>query len=301
MTLKSLKKIFSKDESLTDSQEEILENKLIWILGSARSGTTWLGRDLLRHPNNILWDEPKIIQNIGQVKLSKSDNNREFTTNPKSFFSPMYKNVWSVHLRKLILARLFAHSQTLEKNVIIKEPIGVHDPDIVLQCLPKSKFIFLVRDGRDIVDSKIDTHFSNSWLRNKERTPRELKSQETKNKTILFYSKTWNTNMIEIKKTFDKHDPQLRTIVKYEDLLKKPFITLKKVYDFIGLSIERDELNKIIEASSFERIPESRKGPGKFYRSASPGNWKKNFSTSEQELMNSIMGKILQKFGYTVD
>ena len=45
---------------LTDEQEDILGKKMIWIFGSVRSGTTWLGRDLLNHSSTIYWHEPYI-------------------------------------------------------------------------------------------------------------------------------------------------------------------------------------------------------------------------------------------------
>lgn len=280
--------IVSNMETLTESDEEILERKIVWIIGSARSGTTWLSRDLLNCPENYFWNEPKIIHSIKP----------QITDNPKSFFSPHYKNIWSVYLRKLLLARIYAHTQSLKQNVIIKEPLDEDEPEIVMLCLPKSKFIFLVRDGRDIVDSKVDVHKPNSWLRKKGGRPEVLNSEESRKRAIRSYSKTWNITMSNIKKAFSKHDPQLRIEIKYENLLSNTFLELKKIYKFLGISIEDNRIKKIIEKSSFEKIPDSMKGPGKIYRSALPGNWKKNFTATEREIMNNIMEKTLKEFGY---
>jgi len=44
---------------LSEEEEEQLERKMAWILGSGRSGSTWLGTQLLNHPENVIWDEPR--------------------------------------------------------------------------------------------------------------------------------------------------------------------------------------------------------------------------------------------------
>jgi hypothetical protein len=88
--------------------------------------------------------------------------------------------------------------------------------------------------------------------------------------------------------------------VRYEDLRMDTFAELRKIYNFLHISISDDELKKIVDRYDFKNIPESEKGPGKFNRSATPGGWKKNFSKEEQELMNSIMGGTLTQMGYEI-
>jgi len=53
-----------------------------------------------------------------------------------------------------------------------------------------------------------------------------------------------------------------------------------------------------IEIHDFKNIPDSQKGEGKFYRTATTGEWRDNFSKEEQELMNSIVGDTLKQMGY---
>ena len=49
-----------KFDFLTNEQENILEKNMVWIFAPPRSGTTWLGSQLLVHPKNIIWFEPWI-------------------------------------------------------------------------------------------------------------------------------------------------------------------------------------------------------------------------------------------------
>ena len=78
------------------------------------------------------------------------------------------------------------------------------------------------------------------------------------------------------------------------------FTELKKMYEFLGISIEDEEIQKIVAKYQFNKIPDSEKGPGKFIRIATPGAWKDHFSKEEQDLMHSIMSKTLQKWGYEI-
>jgi len=306
---------------LTTEQENDLEKKIIWLCAPPRSGTTWLGTRLLNHPQNIIWHEPWIGFHLGVLRggmtpakdftdsspesiLLKSKKVPKVTYNferildmqagdGEYFFSPYHKNNWLPALRKLLLARTFSHAQILTKNIIIKDPVGSNGTDILLESLPHSKIIFLIRDGRDEVDSRMDMHKSDSWAE-----MRPFKNEEARLKGIAYYSKLWTVNAMNIKKGFDSHNTELKLIVRYEDLIKDTFSQLKKIYDFIKVDITDNELKKKIKIHDFKNIPQSEKGPGKFNRSAKIGAWKDNFTENEKDLINTIMAKTLEKFGY---
>ena len=58
------------------------------------------------------------------------------------------------------------------------------------------------------------------------------------------------------------------------------------------------EIKELVEKFSFRNIPSSEKGEGRFFRSASTGKWKANFSKNEIETLEGIMSETLQKIGY---
>ena len=66
----------------------------------------------------------------------------------------------------------------------------------------------------------------------------------------------------------------------------------------MNIAIAEKELKEKIEKFDFSNIPKHLKGPGKFYRAASVGLWKKNFNAEEQEIINSIMRKPLEQLNY---
>jgi len=198
-------------------------------------------------------------------------------------------------MRKLILARTFSHAQSIKKNIIIKDPVGCNGTDIISQCLPNSKIIFLIRDGRDEVDSRIDMHRPNSWAK-----LRPLLTKKDRMQAITYYSQLWVVNTRNIMKGFVAHNPELKIILKYEDLKNNTLQELRKIYNFLKINIDDSELKNIISRHDFNNIPKSEKGEGKFNRSAKLGGWMTNFSENEKKLMNSIMRKTLEEFEYSV-
>jgi len=154
----------------------------------------------------------------------------------------------------------------------------------------------LLRDGRDIVDSLIDSHKKNSWNRELE----EFTDSQDREKHIKKYSKGWAKTMEYMKNVFQKHNEGLKLLVKYEDLRFDTINELKKIYQFIKVNISDDDLKEIVEKYDFSNIPNSKKGAGKFTRFAKPGSWKQNFSEKEKEIMNTIMSKNLKDLGYEI-
>ena len=89
-----------------------------------------------------------------------------------------------------------------------------------------------------------------------------------------------------------------KLLIKYEDLRLNTYKTLKQIYQFLKIKIENDELKKIITKYSYENIPETNKGKGKFVRTAEPGTWKKNLTSEEKIIMEKIMLESLKTLGY---
>ena len=277
--------------NLSESKEKKFEEKLVWITCSVRSGSTWLTTQLLNHPENIIWDEPYVVNHFAMVRAWESRRSH------LDFFSKAHKNIWAPLFKKLILNRTYSHTQTYKKNVIIKDPnVGGKGIEIILECLPKSKLIFLLRDGRDIVDSQIDAFKKGSW----NEDGGEWLKNTTRERRIELLSKGWTKSIKSVFESFQKHNSKLKILVKYEDLLTNTLDELQKIYDFIGIKTSENELKEKIKKYEFKNIPNSMKGSGKFYRVATPGKWKENFNQEEQKLMNSIMGEILKKMNYEI-
>ena len=223
---------------LTKEQESILEKNLVWLFGSTRGGTSWVGLQLLSY-QTISINEPHIDEHLamraGEIHdrfVRRIDNPQQ---SPEYFFSEKYSTVWRYFLKKLLLNRFYAQTKNLTHKTIVKEVCHFGSADILLDCLKNSRVIVLLRDGRDIIDSLLDARSKEGWM-TKAGLPPITKKKELPNKDnfiptptrltfIKNQSKAWVIRNENFLKAFHNCRKQLRYIVKYEDILKTPRLT----------------------------------------------------------------------------
>jgi len=304
----SLSNVLPTIPKLSEKEELTLENNLVLVLGAPRSGTSWLSTELLSH-NNHTMNEPQIGRHLGfniGFKDSLMPITELFYYEPDYFFSFKYSKTWEYYLRKLILHRLHAQFEDLNRKIIIKEPNGSIGANVLCRCLPNARIIVCLRDGRDVVDSRLDGVQPGGWST---RRPGKSRAELSKDKessmpqsqrlaVIKFQSNLWNLIMKSIMSAYENHSEDRKLMIKYEELLSNTFQVLQKIYEFIQVQISEKELKDLIEKYDFNNIPDSIKGSGKFRRFAKVGLWKENLNHEEQILVNEIMGSFLQKLGY---
>lgn len=286
---------------LNKEEELEFEKNLIWVFGSSRGGTTWLGSQLLSHQTKIIF-EPRIARFFGDRRMWTIENRKKVdlqTRNRDYFFSDLTKKAWVYFLRKLILNRIYFQHPKISNRVLLKEPLEKGGSDFITTSVPNSKFVIIIRDGRDIIDSKIDAiKEENSWGTKALHT-RPLEKLNRLN-FIRTNSKNWVELVDDLVRTYQTPPKNLRYLIKYEDLRSNTLDELKKIYKFLDIEITPQDLENIVTKFDFENIPTNKKGSGKFFRSATPGGWENNFSDEEKKLMHSIMGESLKLLGYTV-
>lgn len=276
------------------------EQRLLWILGSPRSGSTWLLRMLNDCRGVTGVDEPLIGLHLAPFVCDRPGSQAEdfdltnFTFNRIAretrgyFFGERYRTAWREPLRALICARFAA--QVRHGLIAIKEPNGSQAADVILDAVPRSRLLFLLRDGRDVVDSVLDSLRAGSWL--SEQFPirgidADVREEQVKNAAWKW---VWQTEVVQ--EAFDRHKgPKL--LVRYERLRAEPEAELARVLDWLGVSAD---VGALVERHAFERL--EKRGPGSFNRSATPGGWRVNLSEREQATLEEIMGPTLRRFGF---
>ena len=287
-------------KELSSTEEDQFEKNIVWLFGHRRSGTTWLGKQLLSF-NTAFVFEPDITFHLEQPvgvrdhKLMRTIEVRKHMDD--YFFSDKYKPVWNYFLRKMILNRFYGQIQNLSLPVIVKEPSSrLGASDILSECLPNSKLIVLIRDGRDIIDSLVDSRSKVGWQNIR---PNSVITEKNRVRVVEDLAKNWVQQMENLMRSFENHEESQKMLVRYEDLIEKPSVILKKIYDFLKIEISLGRVDDLIQKYNFDKIPENKKGPGKFFRSATPGKWKENFNDEEKKIMEEIMGKSLKKLEYS--
>ena len=149
----------------TDGELDALESKLVWIFGSPRSGSSWMLRLLMGHPDVAPVNESYVGAHLvpvgGEVEAGEYYEHGERAGDASYFFARDYMPVLRPLLHELVL-RGFDNQlrhmgfDPVPRWVVIKEPNGSHAADTIVSLLPRSRMLFLLRDGRDVVDSLVD-------------------------------------------------------------------------------------------------------------------------------------------------
>jgi hypothetical protein len=317
--------------------EEAFEGRLVWILGSPRTGSSWLLR-LLIHPWALASKDPTglskrprlergtlpsvvpinepylpahltpleapVYDPAGHYETSDFLMNRFRAEDPSYFFSDEYAEVWRPEVRRMALVRLHAQVERASREheledplVLIKEPNGSHGAELLMSLFPRSRMIFLVRDGRDVVDSLVDGFKHGGWLQ-RERPDIRVDDFNARLNWVLRQSWLWTYRTEAVQRAYNAHPEELRTTVRYEDLREDTIGTLRPVVEWLDLDRTDQQLERAAVGLAFEAIPDEKKGPGTARRAAEPGLWKTNMSSLEQRTMHEVMGEKLRELGY---
>jgi hypothetical protein len=285
-----------------------IERQLVWIFGSPRSGSTWLLSMLNEHPRVVPVDEPLIGLHIAPFVADRPgsfaedldiDNfsfNRLAAGGGGYFFSERFQNVWQPLLRDLIRGRFapVARRGGRKSLVVIKEPNGSQAADMILRALPRSRLLFLLRDGRDVVDSEVAAFMAGSWMSARYPMIRGIEPHEREEFLVqAAYKWGWQTEVVQ--QAFAEH-PGPKLLMRYEDLLADTVKQLGDAFEWLGLEIDKAELAGIAERHSFQQVVDT--GPHRFHRAARPGDWRRNLSPAERALVEEAIGARLETLGY---
>ncbi len=311
------------------------ESRLAWILGAPRTGSTWLLR-LLIHPwilargtmsgmraplpggrrqlpDVVPIDETYLLHHLAPLRPLPGEPadqppadafvvNGERRGDPGYFFSDGYEDAWHPELRRLVLARLQASAQRAAREhgltdplVLIKEPNGSHAAELLMSLLPRSRMIFLLRDGRDVIDSLLDARAAEGWIGPGNM---DLRDPGERLAYVRRQARLWLNSTDAVQSAYATHPEALRWTVRYEDLLSGTFGALRPLAAWLDLGVDDDALRESIEANEFEAIPRRLRGSGTPRRAATPGLWRENMTSAEQDAMLEIIEPKLAELGY---
>jgi hypothetical protein len=284
----------------------VIERKLIWMFGSPRSGSTWLMHLLWETPRVAVLQEPLIGTHLGLFAAEIVGNGQDgigagvrlsdVRDDDAYFFSERHADVWGPPLRKLILKGLEPHVPLRARYLVVQEPNGSEGADLVMKGLGRSRLLFLLRDGRDVVDSVVDAYRPGAWLDEKFGVGKDMPGPARLD-LVRRESERWVARTDIVARAYDRHPPERRLLVRYEELLSDTAGVLRSIYSWLQLDPPSD-LAARVEAHSFSAVPDSEKGAGKFRRAATPGLWRQSLSEEEQAACMEIMGPTLKSFGY---
>jgi hypothetical protein len=273
---------------------------LVWIFGVGRSGSTWLLRMMSGDPRNVVWNEPMVGQLFGRFYEGAG---KEHLARPNFIMSDARREVWARSVRNFVLdgARFIVPSGLGPKpRLVIKEPNGSMGAPVLMEALPESRMIFLVRDPRDVGASTLDAAREGGWLHawvdeNKAGWRQDSLADSDPDAFVEMNAKVYLQQVTNAKKAYDSHGGP-KVLVRYEELTADTLQTMKRIYSALGLSADEEQLERVVKKRSWENIPEDQKGKGKFYRKGTSGGWKEDLTAEQVEIIERITAPVLKEF-----
>jgi hypothetical protein len=284
----SINKIFSKD--------------IFFLVGYPKSGTTWVQKILDAHDDICCKGESQLATSFS-VKLFKAidaynteneEHNKKLYGDPAKY--PIFTLNHALYLFSCAAAMLLDAQQGDKEYKCIgeKTPTHIYYLDLLADIFPCSKFIHVVRDGRDCIIS--------GWYQVHRVNPNYEKDLNMNfHKYVEICSKEWVRN-VSLGQSFQAKRPERCFTIRYEDLCQDINANIRKLLDFLNVRATSDDVHKCRISSSFELLSGGRK-PGdedqsSFMRKGIIGDWKNHFDDVATNIFANNAGKVLEKFGY---
>ena len=265
---------------------------MIWIFGSARTGSTWLVSMMGGTFGNRWWREPLVgalFGNFHDNSLAPHFERQHF------ILSDATRESWLAGIRAFVLNAVGTHYGG-DEYVTVAEPNGTLGASLLMEALPESRMVLLVRDPRDVVASVIDASREGAWHHERRKNDPGWTSSADEDPDTLAQERAerYLQQVGAAKRAYDAHTGP-KVLVRYEELRADTLGTMKRLYSALGVPVDEGGLARVVHKHSWENIPEEKRGEGKFYRKARPGGWREDLTAGQVAAVEEVTAPLLEE------
>jgi hypothetical protein len=290
----------SRHRTGREESDGMRPEKMVWFFAAARTGSTWLASMIGEMKEQTVWHDPLLGYLFGHLYYERAAH--LIGKESKTFIlGGGYRDSWLKSIRTFVLSEAtvrFPEVVASNDYLVVKEPNGSIGAPLLMEALPESRMILLVRDPRDVAASSMDARRKGGWQyenRNKEDQERESLSEKDPNAFIRKRASNYLQYISKAKEAYDAHEGR-KALVRYEDLRADTLGEMKRLYASLEIPVEEKELTRAVKKHSWENIPAEEKGEGKFYRKAKPGGWREDLTPKQARVVEKITAPLLEEF-----
>ena len=303
MPTRVLNSTLSLENSIRVVNPETQSESPIFIVGANRSGTTLLRLILNAHPNIAIpeeiiyfgstmagvpiaeWRKPALSEKAYQDFVADFVDNKCHVLDGidhqeiKSEILASHQRDFCFPYRTILEAWAKHHGK---KRWGEKTPGNLFYADILVEMFPDARFIHLVRDPRAGVSSMMKTTFF----------PND----------IAFNAMSRRKFMRKGRAILEQAVPtSQRLLLRYEDIVTEPEISIRAICDFIGETFEPAMLSFYKDSSKYmkaEAASSFNKAATKPISAEMLDKWKKHLSSDQVAMVEAVCRKEMQEFNY---
>jgi hypothetical protein len=287
---------------------EYTGSNLVFIVGSPRSGTTYLQKLLFCHPQIKTGQETDIFDEyIGPLlRVWRQSLQLADGRGGVGLGCYWYEEDFLRIVKNLLLQLLDPILTTLNPGELFVEKTPSHAfflPEI-MEMLPKARVLHIVRDPRDVVASLLSASRSwgNHWAPGNARRASQM----------------WNVHVQAVRQHQHQVPRDQFYEVKFEELYASPIPSLQRLQQFLGLEWDAGAMQQAVAANT---ITASRRGggtvlskggelsrrtqatvvqdPPEFYRKGVPGSWRQDLTLWQKFQVWRVVRKAMKEFQYS--
>jgi hypothetical protein len=263
----------------------------IWVFGVARTGSSWLGAMMGDLDDHATWYEPYVGDVFGYAYYMRAGEQQRMRED--YILGDPYREAWIRSLRTFVLEGADARFPELGENgyLVVKEPNGSVGAPLLVEALPESRVILLVRDPRDVVASLLAAQREGSWG----AASGDALADTDPDEFVRQRARMYNASFGKAWEAYEAHRGR-KVATRYEDLRYNALGELEKVYSSLVIPIEEEQLRRVVEKHAWENIPERQKGPNKPRRKAKPGGWREDMTLGQARIVEEITTPVMNEF-----
>lgn len=260
--------------------------RLFFIQGMWRSGTSWLGRMVGAHPR--IYVSHQELQSF----------NRFFEIKPSEQF-PFFQQKYEACLKSGFLSMLMhLHAKEKPAAPLIGDRSPGGDVKLIKRLFPRGKLLAILRDGRDVCVSvaHLDRTSPGNLVESEGRVTVERSYVQ---KMARIYSASVDDNL-----ALKAAHPGDVMILRYEELLRDPVPIMVEVFRFLGVDTTAEGVAEICREHTFFRETGRPAGsqdprqPRAFARKGIVGDWRNHLSKEGLAAFEEVAGGSLRRAGY---
>ena len=274
-----------------DEAGGVQAESIVWIFCTGRSGSTWLGSMMGDLEGHAMWNEPLVGALFGEAFYGWGAHKK----GAKFILGPPLKRVWLESIRSMVLRGSTVRYPGLadEGYLVIKEPHGSVGAPLLMEALPESRMVLLIRDPRDVISSALDGSRKGSWI---DQRGRALSmAEDDPDAFVEARATSYLRDVGNARHAYEAHVGP-KASIRYEDLRTDTLGEMKRIYSDLRIDVDEEQLSKVVRQHSWENIPAEDKGQGKFYRKAKPGGWHEDLTPDQVKAVERITAPLLEEF-----
>lgn len=254
----------------------------VFIVGAARSGTTWVYDIMTAHPAVAgVYESWLFTPRDGIQALFSAAH---WPPGHSGLGRLLSRDDLLEHLRPLI-RRLLSHAIGPDHRFLVeKSPNHLFAIPLIREVFPEARFIHVLRDGRDVSVSVRAA--AQSWVRH---------WRQTFGQSVRTSARAWRDAVQRAhEEALQLGDRFLE--IRYEELHTDPHSVYRRLFDFCDIPYDDTLLADIFRATDFERnFVADESG---FRRGGRTGDWRTRFSLWDAWTFHRQAGRTLLSLGY---